>query len=99
MPFTVAALGGDVKVETLKETLEMKIPAGTQSGKVFRMKGQGMPDLHARGSEYGDLYVQVMLSVPTHLNSRQRELLEEFARESGEATPKGFKEKLKKAFK
>lgn len=100
IPFTVAALGGDVKVETLKETLEMKIPAGTQSGKVFRMKGQGMPDLHSRGSEYGDLYAQVMITVPTHLNHHQKELLETFARESGDSGIKSsFKEKIKKAFK
>lgn len=98
VPFTVAALGGEIKVETLKEALDMKIPAGTQSGKVFRMKDQGMPDL--RGSATGDLYVQVMVAVPTHLNSRQKELVEELAKELGESVGKGsFKEKLKKAFK
>lgn len=100
VPFTVAALGGDVKVDTLKEKLEMKIPAGTQSGKVFRMKNQGMPDLHTRGESFGDLYVQVMIGVPTHLNTRQKELVEELAKELGETTGKAsIKEKLKKAFR
>lgn len=95
--FTKAALGGEVNVKTLKETVEMKVPAGTQGGKMFRLRGQGMPSVH--GHEQGDLYARVMIEVPTSLNSRQRELLEELSKELGE-NPKGsFKEKLKKAFK
>jgi molecular chaperone DnaJ len=95
--FAKAALGGDVQVTTLKEAVDMKIPAGTQSGKMFRLKGQGMPAVH--GEHYGDLYARVMIEVPVHLNSRQREILEEFSKEMGE-NPKGsFKEKIKKAFK
>ncbi|MBI3601300.1 MAG: molecular chaperone DnaJ [Candidatus Omnitrophica bacterium] len=95
--FTRAALGGEVSVKTLKETVEMKIPAGTQGGKMFRLRAQGMPGVH--GEAQGDLYARVMIEVPTYLNSRQKELLEEFAKELGE-NPKGtFKERLKKAFK
>ena len=95
--FAKTALGGDVQVKTLKETVDMKIPAGTQGAKMFRLKGHGMPGVHGEG--HGDLYARVMIAVPTHLSSRQRELLEEFSKESGEATKGSFKEKLKKAFK
>ncbi len=99
--FTQAALGGETKIKTLKEELVMTIPEGTQSGKVFRLRGQGMPDVHGRTSAHGELYVRVMVGVPTHLNTRQRELLEEFAKESGEAAGnnKSFKDKIKKAFR
>jgi len=95
--FTKAALGGDVNVKTLKETVEMKIPAGTQGGKMFRLRGQGMPGVH--GEAPGELYARVMIEVPTSLTSRQRELLEEFAKELGENPKGGFKERIKKAFK
>ncbi|MBF0511605.1 MAG: molecular chaperone DnaJ [Candidatus Omnitrophica bacterium] len=97
--FVKAALGGEEKIKTLKEEVIMKIPEGTQSGKVFRMRGQGMPDVHGH-NECGDLYVRVMVAVPNNLSSRQRELLEELGRELGETNGKAsFKEKLKKAFK
>ena len=97
--FAKAALGGDAKIKTLKEEVEMKIPEGTQSGKVFRMRGQGMPDVHG-GNDFGDLYVRVMLAVPTSLSSRQRELMEELSKELGENNGKGsLKDKFRKAFK
>ena len=97
--FAKAALGGEEKIKTLKEEVEMKIPEGTQSGKVFRMRGQGMPDVHG-GHDHGDLYVRVMIAVPNNLNSRQRELMEELSRELGEGNGKSsFKDKFKKAFK
>ncbi len=97
VPFYKAALGGEVTIDSLKEKVVMKIPVGTQSGKVFRMRGHGMPDVHAQ--EQGDLYVRVMLGVPEQLTGRQKELIEEFAKEAGEATNKTFKERIKKAFK
>ena len=78
----------------------MKIPAGTQSGKVFRLKGKGMPDVH-RGAP-GDQYVHVMVHVPERLNAEQRKLLEKFAEISGEdISPSGesISEKIKKVFK
>jgi len=96
--FAKAALGGDVIVKTLKEDMEMKIPAGTQGGKMFRLKGQGMPSVHGH-HEHGDLYARVMIEVPTHLNSRQKETLEAFAKEMGDGVKGSFKEKIKKAFK
>jgi molecular chaperone DnaJ len=97
--FAKAALGGEEKIKTLKEEVEMKIPEGTQSGKVFRMRGQGMPDVHG-GHDFGDLYVRVMLAVPSNLSSRQRELMEELSRELGENKAQAsLKDKFKKAFK
>ena len=98
--FVKAALGGEVTVTTLNGDVSMKIPAGTQSGKVFRLKGKGMPDLH--GGAQGDQYLKVMLQVPASLSSEQRRLLEEYARISGEAVGPGedsFAQKIKKAFK
>ncbi len=100
VPFVKAALGGEEKIKTLKEEVVMKIPEGTQSGKVFRLRGQGMPDVRGH-QDYGDVYVQVMVAVPTSLNAKQKELLTAFAKETGEATGNNgsFKEKLKKAFR
>ena len=97
--FAKAALGGEEKIRTLKEEVVMKIPEGTQSGKVFRMRGEGMPNVHG-GHDFGDLYVRVMIAVPTSLSSHQRELMEELSRELGESNGKSsFKDKIKKAFK
>lgn len=96
--FVKAALGGEVSVATLNGNVSMKVPAGTQSGKVFRLKGKGMPDLH--GGPVGDLYAKVMLRVPEHLSHEQRRLLEEYAKVSGDDVASGsFTEKFKNAFK
>ncbi len=98
--FVKAALGGEVSVPTLNGSVAMKIPAGTQSGKVFRLKGKGMPDVH-RGAP-GDQYVHVMLHVPERLNAEQRKLLEKFAEISGEdisPSSESISEKIKKVFK
>jgi len=98
--FVVAALGGQVKVPTLNGSVQMKVPAGTQSGKIFRLKNKGMPDVH--GGSAGDEYVQVMLQVPTRLTSEQRKILEQYARISGEElnqSESSFTEKIKKVFK
>lgn len=98
--FIKAALGGEISVSTLNGNVAMKIPAGTQSGKVFRLKGKGMPSLQGGGS--GDQYVRAMVHVPEKLNSEQRKLLEKFAEMSGEdIEPSGssIAEKIKKVFK
>lgn len=98
--FVVAALGGEIVVPTLNGNVTMKIPAGTQSGKVFRLKNKGMPDI--RSGSFGDQYVRVMLAVPTRLTSEQRKILDEYARVSGEnvSTPgESFTEKIKSVFK
>jgi len=77
----------------------MKIPAGTQTGKVFRLSSKGMPSL--RGYGQGDQLVRVVVETPTRLNAKQRELLEEFARISGEDTnpqSNSFFDKVKQVF-
>jgi molecular chaperone DnaJ len=96
--FVKATLGGEIEVPTLSEHVTMKLPAGTESGKVFRVKGKGMPDVHESGS-FGNLYVRVMIDVPKKLSADQRRLLEEFAKASGEDTGGSFKDKIKKVFK
>ncbi len=98
--FVKAALGDEVSVSTLSGSVTMKIPPATQSGKVFRLRHKGMPDLH--GGEQGDQYVRVMLQVPNRLTPEQKRLLEEFARVSGEnlsGQNGSFSEKIKKVFK
>jgi molecular chaperone DnaJ len=94
-----ATLGGEVAIQTLSGSISMKIPAGTQSGKVFRVKEKGMPDVHGHGK--GDLYARVMVDVPTKLTAQQKTLLEEFARLSGETVDsnESIKDKFKKVFK
>jgi molecular chaperone DnaJ len=75
--FTDAALGASIDVPTLDGKLKMKIPQGTQSGKIFRLRGKGIPDLNGRGR--GDQHVRVVIETPTHLSKEQRNLLEQFA--------------------
>lgn len=94
-----AVLGGETEVPTLSGMVNMRIPPGTQSGKVFRLKGKGMPDVH--GGSTGDELVRVTVEIPAQLNSEQRRLMEEFARASGESVEnkESFTDKIKKAFK
>jgi len=94
--FLKLILGAEVEVPTINGKVMMKIPAGTQPGKVFRLRGKGMKDL--RGSGIGDELVQVGASIPTKLNSRQRQLLEEYMKISGEDSS-SFTEKIKKVFR
>ncbi|QIO22331.1 molecular chaperone DnaJ [Haloarcula sp. JP-L23] len=93
--FPQAVFGDTVSVPTLDGDIEMDIPAGTQSGEVFRLEGKGMPRLRRRGN--GDLYVQVQVVTPDSLNEEQREALEQFAEAGGEEVDveEGFFEKLK----
>jgi molecular chaperone DnaJ len=93
-----AILGGEVEVPTLGGRAMMKIPAGTQSGRIFRLKEKGITDLHGRGQ--GDELVKVDVQIPTHLSPQQRRLIEEFAELSGENVNKeSLGEKIRKAFK
>lgn len=79
----MACLGGEIEVPTIDgKTISLKIPEGTESGQVFRLKGFGIPYLGAYGK--GDQHVVVKVTIPKKLTKRQRELLEEFAKESGE---------------
>lgn len=74
---TTAALGGEIEVPTLGGRVTLRIPAGTQSGKVFRVRGKGVKPV--RGGTHGDLLCRVMVETPVNLTSRQKELLEELA--------------------
>jgi molecular chaperone DnaJ len=97
--FPQAALGAEVDVPTLEGKIKMKIPHGTQAGTVLRLKGKGAPDL--RGGGRGDQLVRVLVETPRKLSAKQRELLEEFARTSGEGVnplSKGFFDKVKEMF-
>ena len=82
--FARAALGGEIKVPTLEGSALLKIPAGTPSNKVFRLRGKGMPEVHGRG--IGDLHVKVYVEVPTRLNAEQRAKLQTFAESCDEET-------------
>jgi molecular chaperone DnaJ len=97
--FVQAALGAEIEVPTLKGKVKMKIPPGTQSGKVFRLKGKGIKDV--QGYHQGDQHVQVILETPTHLTARQKEILKEFTASGGEEShpiAKGFCEKVRQLF-
>ena len=97
--FTQAALGTTIDVPSINGAKGLKIPAGTQYGSVFRIKGQGLPDI--RSHRTGDELVQVTIETPTKLNSEQQDLLRQFAKkENKRVSPesKSFFEKLKKHF-
>ncbi len=97
---TTAALGGQIEVPCVHGTgTRVKIPEGSESGKQFRLKGKGMPVL--RSKVMGDMYIQVEVETPKSLTKRQRELLEEFERESHkETSPEsaGFFARVKEFF-
>ena len=97
--FTQAALGATIDVPTLKSKVSYKIPEGTQDGAKFRVKGEGIQQLH--GSSRGDLVLRVKVEIPKRLNDKQKELLRAFDQESkgGEYEQrKGFLEKVKEMF-
>jgi len=97
--FSVAALGGELMVPTLDGQAHLKVPAGTQSGTAFKLRGKGVPSLNSHSR--GDLIVRVAVEVPTRLNGEQRKKLEEFSALMGEEnTPlhKSFFEKAKEFF-
>ncbi|MDD5680127.1 MAG: molecular chaperone DnaJ [Candidatus Omnitrophica bacterium] len=94
-----AVIGGETDVPTLDgHHIKMKIPPGTQSGVIFRVKEKGIPDVHSRMP--GDELVRIIVDIPKRLTPEQRRLIEEFARLSGEDLSKSsFTDKIKKAFK
>ena len=99
IPFTTAALGGEIRVPTLDGAVSLKIPAGTQSGSTFRIRGFGMPAL--QGLAKGDILTYVQVEVPTRLDSGQREALERFAELCGEENNpihKSFYDRIKSFF-
>jgi molecular chaperone DnaJ len=98
--FTMAALGGDVDVPTLEGKANVKVPAGTQSGQVFRLRGKGITNVNGR--DRGDLMARLIVEVPSHLNSEQRQKLEEFASLCGEENApmrKSFFDRAKEFFR
>lgn len=82
IPFTTAALGGDIQVPTLSGKAEITIPDGTQSGKTFRLRGKGIKGV--RAGYPGDLYCHVQVETPVKLTDEQKELLRQFERSLGE---------------
>lgn len=97
--FTEATLGSEIEVPTLEGTEKFIIPEGTQTGKQFKIKHKGVPNI--RGVGKGDLYFTVDVTVPKNLTDKQKQLLIEFAKESGEdykEHKKGFFGKVKDAF-
>ena len=96
--FVQAALGDEIEVKTVHGPVKMKIPAGTQTGTTFRLKGKGAPRL--RGAGNGDEQVTVNIVTPKNLNEKQRLALKAFAEASGKKiSGSSFFEKLKKQFK
>ena len=82
--FTQASLGADVHVPSLDDKkIKVKVPAGTQNGKILRVRGEGVPILHGNGRR-GDMYIKIMVRVPTRLSSRAKALLKEFSEIMGE---------------
>lgn len=108
IPLTIvqAALGDEVEVPTLDGNIKMKIPEGTQTGSVFRLKGKGIPRLKGHGR--GDQHVRVTIQTPVRLTEKQKSLLVELGRSlskeqlihrrSEEGKEKGFISKIKDAF-
>ncbi|MBU5453902.1 molecular chaperone DnaJ [Caproiciproducens sp. MSJ-32] len=94
-----AALGVEVTVPTVDGDVKYKIPAGTQSGTLFRLKGKGVPRVNSSGR--GDQYVKVIVDIPKNLTEKQKEALKAFMEACGEIAPEetGTKRKLKNLFK
>lgn len=99
MPFSTAALGGELEVPTLEGRSSIKIPPGTQGGTTFRLRNRGIKDLRTGGK--GDLHVEVQVEVPSKLNGDQKEKLIDFSESIGEENnpmQESFFEKAKKFF-
>ena len=96
LSFTQAALGAEVSVRTLEGETTIKIPAGTQSGSSFRLKGMGVPVVHSTAR--GDQHVIVKVVTPRNLNKRQQELLKEFSEIESQQNERNIFEKIKDAF-
>lgn len=99
VPFTVAALGGKVDVPTLGSTVRLDVPAGTQSHKLFRLRGQGLPHLHS--SRKGDLIVRVRVWTPTKLSGEEKKLLERLGQvqDAMPATSRSLFERIRDTFR
>jgi molecular chaperone DnaJ len=99
MPYTTAVLGGEIEVPTLEGAAKLKIPAGTESDKIFRLKGKGVPVLGS--TRRGDLHIRVKIHIPRSLPEKHKTALEklrEMDAESLKNDTQGFFEKVKKMF-
>ena len=97
--FPLLCLGGEITIPTIEGETALKIPPGTQQGKVFRLKGLGVSKSHSYGR--GDQLVYLNIVIPADLTDRQKALMEELAREFKDSSPKarkGFKEKFMEFF-
>ncbi|MBI5207650.1 MAG: molecular chaperone DnaJ [Candidatus Firestonebacteria bacterium] len=98
--FVQAALGAEIEIPTLNEKTDLKIPAGTQNGKIFKLRGKGVPLVNGFGA--GDQNIRIIVETPTKLSSKQKELLEEFANLDGQQSnnplTKNFFDKVKDIF-
>src|SRR5699024_8901941 len=99
--FVQASLGDEVEVPTVHGKVKLKIPAGTQNGTTFRLKGKGAPRLRRTGN--GDQHIKINVIIPSTLNEKQAELLRQYADASGmdvkEQTDESFFEKVKDVFR
>jgi molecular chaperone DnaJ len=100
VPYSVCALGGEVEVPTLEGSAMLKIPTGTKPGRIFRLRGKGIVDMHS--GRYGDQHIRVQVHVPKQLSGRHRELLEELAEIEGKSVigdgERSFLDKVKDLF-
>lgn len=94
--FYQAAMGAELEIPTIDGKVKYTLPAGTQTGTTFRLRGKGIPELHGRGR--GDQYVTVKVQVPTSLNAEQKEALNAFAETMGEKVVEGGFEGVKNFF-
>ncbi|MCM3089117.1 molecular chaperone DnaJ [Bhargavaea ginsengi] len=98
--FPQAALGDEVEVPTVHGKVKLKIPAGTQTGTTFRLKGKGVPNVHGYGT--GDQHVIIKLITPTKMTEKQKQLMRDFAAVSGDAPDEyqsSLFDRLKRTFK
>jgi len=104
LPFTTAALGGQIEVPTLTGgRTRITIPEGTQTGRQFRLRGKGLPTLRASGTTgaAGDLYVHAVVETPVGLSRKQKDLLKEFEKATGGSNSpesSGFTQRVKDFF-
>lgn len=101
LTFSQAALGDELEIPTVHGKVKLKIPAGTQTGRIFRLRGKGVPNVHGRG--HGDQHIQVKVITPKKLSGRQKELLKELSEIDGtnlsDDKDGSIFDKFKKAFK
>lgn len=101
LSFIQAALGDEIEVPTLDGNVKLRIPEGTQTGTMFRLRGKGIPKVGGGGIQRGDEHVRVHVITPTNLSERQRDLFRELSEELGEAPQeqsRTFIERMKNAF-